>query len=203
MNSLPLPGSTRTALKEWAVACEALGQGQQMLLLRKGGIREEGRNFTVDHHEFLLFPTYEHQRTELLKPAAQDQLQRVLQARGSPDEVTLRYWAAVEQIFPVSELAALKRLAEHHLWSESYVEERLRWKPTQPLQVLVLRVYVLPSPITLVNGPEYGGCRSWLTLERERSLEGSRPALEAAEFGARLDQIRRALDRSPVEVSEA
>ena len=47
-----LPGTTRTALKEWAVACEALGRGQQILLIRKGGISEEHREFRVEHPEF-------------------------------------------------------------------------------------------------------------------------------------------------------
>jgi hypothetical protein len=190
-------------LKEWAVACEALGRGQQLLLLRKGGIREEGRDFKVDHQEFLLFPTYEHQRADLVKPAARADLERVLQARGPAEQVTLRHWAAVEQIFPVSELSALRRLADFHLWSEAYVEERLRWKPTQPLQVLALRVYALPAPVRLENGPEYGGCKSWLTLREALSLEGSRPVLPEAEFHAPLGQIKRALDLEPVEVREA
>jgi hypothetical protein len=197
------PGSTRTALKEWAVACQALGRGQQLLLLRKGGIREEGRDFRIDHHEFLLFPTYEHQRADLLKPAAQGDLEAVLQARGPAEQVTLRHWAAVEQIFPVTELSALSRLADFHLWSEAYAAERLRWKPTHPLQVLALRVYALPAPVRLANGPEYGGCKSWITLREARSLEGSRPVLAEADFSDRLGQIRRALDLEPIEVQEA
>ena len=63
MSEHVLPPTSRTALKEWAVACEALGRGEQVLLLRKGGISEEGREFRIEHPEFLLFPTFEHQRT--------------------------------------------------------------------------------------------------------------------------------------------
>ena len=44
------------ALKEWAVTVRALAQGQQILLLRKGGIHESGKDFRVIHPQFLLYP---------------------------------------------------------------------------------------------------------------------------------------------------
>ena len=33
-------------------------------LLRKGGIHEDGKDFRVIHREFLLYPTYEHQKAD-------------------------------------------------------------------------------------------------------------------------------------------
>ena len=74
-----LPDVCQMALKEWAVTVQALAQGQQILLLRKGGIHESGKNFRVIHPDFLLYPTYEHQREDLLKEAHQSSLRRVLQ----------------------------------------------------------------------------------------------------------------------------
>ena len=41
------------AFKEWAVICEALA-ATQSLILRKGGISEEGGTFRPEHAEFLL-----------------------------------------------------------------------------------------------------------------------------------------------------
>ena len=49
-----LPDQCQIALKEWAVTVESLAQGQQILLLRKGGIHEEGKDFKVMD----LFPSY-------------------------------------------------------------------------------------------------------------------------------------------------
>ena len=49
------PEKCQVALKEWAVTVRALAQGQQILLLRKGGIHEEGKDFRVIHPEFLLY----------------------------------------------------------------------------------------------------------------------------------------------------
>jgi hypothetical protein len=37
------------ALKEWAVICQALAEGRQTILLRKGGIAEPGGAFRVEH----------------------------------------------------------------------------------------------------------------------------------------------------------
>ena len=49
------------AFKEWAVAVDALMSGEQVMLIRKGGISEDSKHFTVIHDKFLLYPTYEHQ----------------------------------------------------------------------------------------------------------------------------------------------
>ena len=51
------------AFKEWAVICEALGEGRQAIILRKGGIDEDGGGFSVQHRQFWLYPTYVHQQT--------------------------------------------------------------------------------------------------------------------------------------------
>ena len=44
------------AFKEWAVVCEALGDGRQSIILRKGGIAEGREGFAFAHGEFFLFP---------------------------------------------------------------------------------------------------------------------------------------------------
>jgi hypothetical protein len=63
-----LPPDSDLALKEWAVAVKALGTGKQILILRKGGIHRDDKEFRLVHPEFLLYPTYEHQKRELLDP---------------------------------------------------------------------------------------------------------------------------------------
>ncbi len=57
------PGTCAVAFKEWSGVCDALADGRQSILLRKGGIREEpgaGR-FVPEHREFWLYPTGVHQ----------------------------------------------------------------------------------------------------------------------------------------------
>ena len=89
MASSILLDSCQIALKEWAVTVQALAKGGQVLLLRKGGIHEEGKDFRVIHPEFLLYPTYEHQREDLLKPEAQPSLKQLL-AEKELDNLGLR-----------------------------------------------------------------------------------------------------------------
>jgi hypothetical protein len=186
-------GSTRTALKEWAVACEALGRGQQILLLRKGGISEEHREFRLQHSEFLLFPSYEHQRPDLLKPFARDDLAAVLARRGPADRLELRYWARVAKIFDLTEGEQLAAISPLHLWSDDYALERLRWRPRKPLQLMALRVHRLAEPATLPVLAGYGGCKSWLTLAEPVLVEGARPVLDDTSFNQQLERLRRAL----------
>ena len=59
---MTLPHASDMALKEWAVAVKALGRGEQTLILRKGGIHRDDRDFRLVDPEFLLFPTYLHQK---------------------------------------------------------------------------------------------------------------------------------------------
>ena len=56
------------AFKEWAVVCDALKTGRQIVLVRKGGIREEEGVFRISDPEFFLMPTYEHQNPMLVQP---------------------------------------------------------------------------------------------------------------------------------------
>ncbi|KAK9842977.1 hypothetical protein WJX74_005155 [Apatococcus lobatus] len=56
------------ALKEWAPACAALQAGEQLVLFRRGGIREP--RFRIQSKDFLLFPTAFHTEEHLLKPEA-------------------------------------------------------------------------------------------------------------------------------------
>ena len=57
------------AYKEWATIVHALLTGEQVLDVRKGGIREDGRHFSVQATRFWLYPTAEHQKAELLEGA--------------------------------------------------------------------------------------------------------------------------------------
>ena len=60
-NSQKSHNKTSIALKEWAVTSGALGRGEQIFMLRKGGIREDGRHFMIEHEQFLLYPGLFHE----------------------------------------------------------------------------------------------------------------------------------------------
>src|SRR5690349_24686292 len=152
------------ALKEWAVAVKALREGRQVLLVRKGGISEETRNFRIESDRFLFFPTYEHQRADLLQPEFRADLTEVLTEPRDPARVRFDTWAELTDLFEIVEPAQVDALAPFYCFSTQYAEERLRWKPRHPLLVMAVRAYRLRQPIDVASRPDFAGCKSWLTL---------------------------------------
>ena len=54
-------------LKEWALVCEAMGRGEQSVILRKGGLAEGRAGFGFRHSEFFLFPTFFHEQIDKVR----------------------------------------------------------------------------------------------------------------------------------------
>lgn len=190
---MTLPERCQLALKEWAVTVDALARGQQILLLRKGGIHETGKDFRVIHREFLLYPTYEHQRAELLKPAEQPALSQLLASRPPADTIAFSHWARAEEILEVEEQERVDDLSPHHIWTDEYAQSRLRWKPMLPLSILLLRVYRLAEPVSAPYLKEYGGCTSWVDIIPRIDLGQLEPALSDAEFAREVAAVKGSL----------
>src|SRR5712692_4652503 len=89
------------AFKEWAVTVRALAEGEQLVTLRKGGIREPERHFRLEHDRFFLYPTFDHQRTDLVRESDQPELRRALEegvwSDGEPSLHTFAFPSAVQQ----------------------------------------------------------------------------------------------------------
>jgi len=178
----------KTAFKEWAAICRALGQGRQIVILRKGGIVEPGGTFRVEHDQFLLFPTYLHQSADNLVPAARHLLDEGLAEMPKAGQIIFRHFATVTDSFCVQSPEALARLRGYYVWSDAVVEERFhRWQKS--LHVLVVRVYALPQPATVPMNDEYAGCKSWVDLREDVSVEGPRPVISDEEYQRRADEI--------------
>ena len=183
------PDTATLALKEWAVAVKALAEGAQVLALRKGGIHREDRDFRIVHPQFLLFPTFEHQKAELLKPGYHGDLRDTLQERGAPAQVTISYWTEVTAKFELRDESALDRLSPFHIWTGSYARKRLHWRPKQPLTVALLRVYRLQEPQAIPLLDQYEGCKSWVDLGCEVPLGNMVPVLDDSQYEAKAASI--------------
>lgn len=166
--------SLRHALKEWAVAVEALERGETALVVRKGGIREKA--FAVPKARFLFFKSYEHQNPDQLKPLYHDLLSSIPKRRDD-GPVVFTSFAEVVSAHEVSEADELEALDPYHVWTPEYAESRLKWRPKKPLTVLVLRTHVLAEPVELEYRAKYGGCKSWIEVAEDVPTENARPAL--------------------------
>ena len=65
---------------------------------------------------------------------------------------------------------------------------KLAWKRRHPLNVLLLRTYRIPRPVTVRVREDYGGCRSWLEITRDLPFEGT-PVLSDEEFERASEEI--------------
>ncbi|MCT7951434.1 DUF1802 family protein [Ancylothrix sp. C2] len=180
------------ALKEWAVAVEALEAGETILLLRKGGIREGKGGFKVEQNRVLLYPTFEHQKPDLLKS---EYCKKVVSVESGwhPETVRIGSFAEITDAFLVAHEPAIKALLPYHIWNEQFITERLKWKPSEPVSVLLLRVYKLAETRIIPYRQEYGGCKSWMDIKELVSLENSVAILSDGEYNKQANAIRQTI----------
>ncbi|HEX6179143.1 MAG TPA: DUF1802 family protein [Thermoanaerobaculia bacterium] len=166
MHKLP----NHTALKEWSNVIDALGRGEQVILVRKGGIADA--DFGIEAQQFYLYPTYFHQGESEHRPS-----------------VNVTHWAEVIRTWTLRDLDLLGRLEPHVVLPHETLETRYRFRPDQALHVIGLRTWKLPRPVVVAFRDEYAGCRSWLSVDEEIDTTGSSPVLSDAALRAKFDAI--------------
>ena len=189
---MALPSHLQVALKEWASVCDALAGGRQILILRKGGILDRGGVFELEERQFLLFPTYLHQKADLLKPSEHAALQT---RDAEPAQVTFTNAAVVTDVLKLSSRAEADALDHEHIWTPRQIDMRFSYRPASPLYLVLLRVYRLSRPTTIANTPVYGGCRSWVPLDQAIETSGAIPSLSDQQFSARHNAVLNAIAR--------
>jgi hypothetical protein len=175
------------AFKEWPVIVEALGAGEQILILRKGGIAEDGGGFAVKAGKFWLFPTHFHEQLAKTKPAAQKFFSHA-QPKNGP--IRLRDFAEVVRQAFLSDWAAVARLDPFHLWSEATICERFNWAQPPGLHAFAVRVHRLVQPLPLEVTPEMSGCKSWVDVPFDFTAHASEPVLSDAVFAEKVEALK-------------
>ena len=175
------------ALKEWAIAVDALSTGKTIVLLRKGGIREAG--FQVKYPRVWLYPTYEHQKPDLLKPEYADSVVPV-ESGWHPETVEIKSCAEISEALPISNSSQIEALQPYHIWNERAIANRFKWKPQQPLIVLVLKVYRLTQPKIIPYNDAYGGCKSWIDLIEPIAGDRLIPVMDSRDFERKVQEIK-------------
>ena len=157
------------ALKEWSIICKALEDGNQTILLRKGGILEYKKGFEISQKSFLLYPTLEHQAAEYLQPKYLQSYELNLRENKSEEIQNntniLKSIARIEAIQEFHDHQKLPELEKYHIWNEKYVNMRMNYNPKKPMNALLLRIYKLPQPISINVNPEWAGCKSWIDID--------------------------------------
>ncbi len=182
-----LPPELSIALKEWSVVCDALADGRQIVLLRKGGIYESAGEFEVEHRQFVLFPTVVHQKAEHLKESERS---KVMPQSAEPDRILIRAAGEVTDIIELRDRAQMDAIDDAHIWAPPLIDMRFNYRPENPLYLLIVRAWRLPQPVEIANTIAYAGCKSWVPLDQPVRLCDAVPALDDAAFESRRADIR-------------
>jgi hypothetical protein len=184
------------AFKEWAVVVDALGRGEQIVIVRKGGISEGRGGFKMEHPRFLLFPTLFHQQRESVIGSAQARYDAIAPFFPPADTLRIEYFAELVTARHLESLSVALALRGQHVWGDEVIEERFDWGREKAIFALAVRVYKLAEAVELPMLATYGGCKSWIELDREIPTAGAIPVLGEVEFEAKLGKFNAALGRA-------
>lgn len=148
------------ALKEWNCNIEALKRGLIDMIVRKGGILDPGNAFPLDYMEFLLFPTFLHQKQEALRPELRDQFASLC---GSPEpdgSVVITAFARVVRVHAVTDLSQSDQFSARHLYSRETIESRFHYK--KPGLHFIETAVEQITPVRIDNAALFDGCISWI-----------------------------------------
>jgi len=164
------------AFKEWAVVCQALAEGKQSVLLRKGGIAEENGEFRPDHSRFWLYPTFFHEHRTGIRPQFLPLLEAAEASRPPSGIVRLTHFIEVKEVLHFENLDDNLGMLPTHIFTADVVRQRFLYR-TPGLFLLNVNVFAVPRPIDIVERPDYAGCKTWVTLDSAPSTEGAQRVL--------------------------
>ena len=175
------------ALKEWATVVTALERGEQTVILRKGGILETASGFKVEAKKFLLFPTFEHQEEKNLKSKFHSYLDYVKQNRPQNEHNNITSYAEVVDEVDIKSQEKIKALSDFHIWSDSYINERVNWMSEKPIKAVFLKVFKIPERKIPIKS-EYHGCKSWININED--IQEGEPVLSDEELNSRFQKFK-------------
>jgi len=188
----------RIAFKEWMIVVDALGRGEQIIILRKGGISEGHGGFHAEHSRFLLFPTLFHQQRESVVSSAQLRFDEIASSFPPQDCVPVEFCCDLAEWHRLDSLAAAERLRGQHIWRDEVIAERFQWGREKLIHALAVRVFHLRNAVELPMMQSYRGCKTWIQLETEIDVSAAVPVLSNTAFGHCLAEFRKAVQTARV-----
>ncbi len=178
------------ACKEWAGVRDALVDGRQTILIRKGGVSEGAGpgEFTLEHPAFWIYPTQLHEAEQGLKTQAEGG-----QASSSPPGTVLL--SALARVHSATWLASertLESLDAFHVLTHETIEKRFHYR-RPGLWVILARVMVARPGFAIGIRPGDAGCKTWVSLERALPTEGLEPAMDEMAWHQTVSRLERVL----------
>jgi hypothetical protein len=186
----PAEKTCAIALKEWAGVCDALLQGRQTIIVRKGGIAEvSGAGcFAPEYSEFWLYPTWSHQADQGLRESEGPRI-------SSPpaDFVPIRALVRVDFAGYVDDDQLLGALEDFHVLTSETMLKRFYYR-RPGLWILGARVWRREPEALVALAPEHAGCKSWVRLAEPLVASGLYPVSDGDTWARTRGRLEAILD---------
>ena len=178
-----LPEMCGIAFKEWSTVCDALAEGRQSLILRKGGVAEHGGpgRFVPEHSTFWLYPTWVHQAEQGVRSSAGHHA--ALHQPSPRSQIPIHAIASVTVLSYVRDEQTLDALERFHVLTAETVRKRFHYR-APGLWALAARVWFRSPGYEIPFHPEHAGCKTWLSLDQPLSTAGLRASIEDQNWAA-------------------
>lgn len=129
---------TTKCLNEWNAVIEALGQGEQSILIRR---------YSTTLNEFLLYPTITYATKEEYPSYFKDEYvdfvkDNILPNKNDEKKYEVKYLAKVEEVKTVSS-RMVSRYNDYHIWNKKHINSYFQNKKAN---IWLLRIYELNKP---------------------------------------------------------
>jgi hypothetical protein len=188
---IPQFQSCRVAFKEWAGVCDALFQGRQSVIIRKGGVSEGAGPgiFVPEYSEFWLYPTRVHQAEQGLRGDAAGPPSAQPSGPEAVGSIPIRGLVRVDQIGRVESEKTLPALEEFHTLTCETILKRFHYRKPG-LWVLGARVWLRDSVLPVVATPEHAGCKTWVILDQPIATSGLSPVFDETQWAEHRSRLR-------------
>ena len=187
------------------------------ILLRKGGIREQG--FEVKAQEFALMPTSFHSDQQLLADDVHEMYAEVRHEEAalpyacmvvlfnhacwqdlaltpkSMPEIPIKCTCKATAAWSISDAECLNPLRDLHIYTAEFLRQRMKWRPGQKLTLLEVAATPYIDPVYVQNLQRYWGCFSWTSIDNKQLMSDQKAgaAIDARVFAAAQTKLRRVL----------
>ena len=167
----------------------ALGRGDQVVIMRKGGIDEGENGFEIKHKQFWLFPTQFHQQKSFVISSAA----RHMTPPPNNEIIPIQYHCEVVAHFELNQIEQIEKIRGLHVWKDEVLIQRMSSGDIHQLHALLVRVSHLPNAIEIQMDEQYGGCRSWIQLKKDLDTNHLSLVLNEDQFAIKIQDFENSL----------
>ncbi len=194
------------AVKEWAGVVNALGAGEQLIIVRR---------YEPRVRDLMLYPTFNYYNSGRSDRAAFDEKFQAphrekawtagehAMERGQKEcLVDVSYWEHVDEVVSIADHSLWKKLSSSYVWSVPHVDSYARGSKTGNVYMWLLRVYKFPKTVVFGRIAQ-GGPPDFYKHHEEIDTAGSKPVVSDADYDKARSEILKIVQGQKILVAES